>query len=318
MGDSTARPSRKKRIAYVIGALIVVLGIYVFGFRSGETESERAMRVRRESGLSGPDWELNSMWAEGLSANRLWPSVTKESREGVIGGSSEIRHADLRMHSAQFDRSVADMHRIVSNEGGYFESIHTENRTGTGRALFALLSVPSGHFESAMTELGALGRVETVFQSSDDSAVELATSARAITDAQTRLSRLEKLQRERAGKLNEAMDLEKEIAAANQELSQARQRQESLISVIAQARVGLLLMEDYRAPFTVSWSTSALEIRNAAAAGLAAVFSSLEATLSLILSVVLPVAFWLTLLFFPARFAYHRYFRRNAAAQAAV
>ena len=145
------------------------------------------------------------------------------------------RSADLHARSSDFDHSLASLHQIVSTHRGYLEDLRTESRSGLGRALAATVSVPSNDFDATLADLKSLGRVEGVSEAGEDFAVKLATEARRLAAAQTNLSRLQKLQRERKGELRDVAALEKDIAQANEAVLEAERQNQELVSTVAQA-----------------------------------------------------------------------------------
>ncbi len=58
------------------------------------------------------------------------------------------------------DPFVAALHQLVSVQQGYLEDLRTESRSGFGRALSASVSVPSGDFDAALSDMKTLGRME--------------------------------------------------------------------------------------------------------------------------------------------------------------
>jgi hypothetical protein len=226
------------------------------------------------------------------------------------------RTADLRTRSSSFDRSVSELHRIVSARQAYLEDLRTETRSGSGRALAATLSVPTKEFDAAISDLKMLGRVEAISEAGEDSAVKLATAERHFAAAQTNLSRLQKLQRERKGELRDAVALEKDIAQANEIVAEAQRQHESLLSTVAQAHIHLVLMEDYRAPLETNLAGSTLAVRNSFVEGVSAIFCSLALVLGVLFEFGLPLLFWALLLFWPTRVVWRRF--RHASPNTAV
>jgi hypothetical protein len=154
--------------------------------------------------------------------------------------------------------------------------------------------------------------VEGISEAGEDFAVKLATAARRLSAAQTNLSRLQKLQRERKGELRDAVALEKDIAQANETVDEAERQNQALVSTVAQAHIGLTLLEDYRAPLQTNLDGVVLQLRNSFVEGIASIFSSVALILGTFFEFGLPVLFWVALLFIPARIAWRR-FRRVPA-----
>ena len=301
-----SRSSWPKRILLSIAGLVAFLLLFVIALRITVSEMYRGGGIEssRATGLSAmSSWDERSMWS---TAPMLQKSV--DSARAAFPWESPIaRMADLRTRSDSFDRSVADLHRIVSAHQAYLEDLRTETRSGSGRALAATLSVPTKEFDAAISDLKTLGRVEAISEAGEDSAVKLATAERHLSAAQTNLSRLQKLQRERKGELRDAVALEKDIAQAGEIVAEAERQHETLISTVAQAHIHLLLMEDYRAPLDANFAGSTLALRNSFVEGISAIFSSLALVLGVFFEFGLPPLFWAILLFWPLRTIWRRF-----------
>jgi hypothetical protein len=315
MTATATRPSWPKRILLSIAGLVAFLLLFVIALRIAVTEMYRGAGIEssRATGLAAsPYWDERSMWS---SAPMLQKSV--DSARAAFPWESPIaRTADLRTRSSSFDRSVSELHRIVSARQAYLEDLRTETRSGSGRALAATLSVPTKEFDAAISDLKTLGRVEAISEAGEDSAVKLATAERHFAAAQTNLSRLQKLQRERKGELRDAVALEKDIAQANEIVAEAQRQHESLLSTVAQAHIHLVLMEDYRAPLETNLAGSTLAVRNSFVEGVSAIFSSLALVLGVLFEFGLPLLFWAIILFWPMRTVWRRF--RHASPNTAV
>ena len=304
MSDAAKRSSWKKRLVPIAGSLLAFLLLFVVAIRITVTELFDGIASSRSSGLSTLGWDARSMWSQ--RGPMLQKSVSENANEWIA------RSANLQTRSSEFDSSAASLHRIVSAHHGYFEDLRTESRSGFGRSLSAAVAVPSEEFDATFFELQALGRIEAVSQSGEDSAVKLATAARRLSAAQTNLLRLQKLQRERKGELRDAVALEKDSAQAAHSVADGERLQENLHNTIAQAHIGFVLTEDYRAPFQVSLTGALLQIRNSVAEGSSTIFSSFALVFSAVFSYGLPLVFWLALLFWPLRVSYRRLRNRTA------
>ena len=285
-------------IASVIGGRIVVESLF------------KGIASSKATGLSALAWDTGSMLAKGrASFDSLIPLPA--------GGSWIARSAELRTRSSEFDRSVAALHQLVSVHQGYLEDLRTESRSGFGRAMSASVSVPSGDFSAALSDVKTLGRMEAIAEAGEDTAVRLATAARHLTAAQTNLSRLQKLQRERKGELRDAVALEKDIAQANEAMVEAERQHASLASTVARAVIRITLIEDYRAPLQANLAEEFLQLRNSLVEGVGAIFSSVSLFLGVLFEFGLPLLFWAALLFVPGRLALRRYRHTVTAVPAA-
>jgi hypothetical protein len=308
MPDLPSRYSWKKRLFLVVVGLGGFLLLFVVSIRITVSEMFRGIASSRATGLSAMvPWDTSSMWS---GSGAMFQKGS--GRESWIA-----RNADLRMRCPSFEHSVAALHQIVSAHHGYLEDLRTESRSGFGRSLSAMLSVPSEDFDAALFDLQKLGRVEAIDQEGEDAAVKLATAARSFASARTNLARLQKLQHDQKGELRDAVALEKDIAQADEAVAVAERQREGLLSTVAQAHIRVSFVEDYRAPLQISFAGTLLPIRNALTEGIDGIFSSLSLVLGILLSYGLPLCFWFALLFLPLRALWRRFRRATPAPSAA-
>jgi hypothetical protein len=298
MSEIPRHRSLPKRILLVFGGFLAFAILFVIATRIAVSGIFRGIAANRATGLAA---------ISPLGADK---AVTSDLQSW---GSEWIsRSAALEMRTGAFEASVQSLSRVVTAHHGYLEDLRTQSLSGSGRTLSANVSVPSSDFESALTDLKTLGRVESIAEAGEDSAVKIAATARRLAAAQTNLSRLQKLQRERKGELRDAVALEKDIAQANEAVAEAERQDHALVSTAAQAHIRLTLIEDYRAPLQANLGGLALQLRNSFVGGIGSIFSSAALVLGAFFEFGLPLLFWVALLFIPARFAWRR-FRRVPA-----
>jgi hypothetical protein len=184
--------------------------------------------------------------------------------------------------------------------------------------LSVALAVPAPEFDGAVTELKSIGRLVAISEAGEDANVRLANQARQVAEAQTNVARLQRLQKDHSAKLIDALTLEKEIGQAASAVSEREREQENLQSTIAKSHISLMLLEDYRAPFNAGLDGKSLQLRNALIEGVGAIVSTVAMLLALALRYGLPLAFWLTVLYFPDRAIGHHVRRTPAPAPTPV
>jgi hypothetical protein len=306
MADISARSSWPRRMARMLAGLVAFLLLFVVALRITVTEMFKGIETSKATGLAAvTPWDPGSTWS---SPPMLQKSVDF-ARAAFPWESSVARTADLRTRSSSFDRSVAKLHQIVASHQAYLEDLRTETRSRSGRALAATLSVSSKEFDAFISDLKTLGRTEAISAADEDSAVKLATAERHLAAAETNLSHLQKLQRERKGELRDAIALEKDISQANETVAEAERQHAGLLSTVAQAHIRVTLIEDYRAPLEANLADSSLALRNSFVEGIGAIFSSLALVLGVLFEFGLPLLFWAIILSWPLR-ALWRHFRR--------
>lgn len=287
--EDTVRPWWQKRVLWVAAGLVVFILLFMVAIRITVTEMFRGIEQSRATGLAAVSpWEPLPM---------LQKSAVPA--DYAMSGLQISRSADLRMRSDAFDHSVATLKQIVTAHHGYLEDLRTESRSGRGRALAALVTVPSNEFDPTVSGLKTLGRIEALSEAGEDSAVKLATAERHLAAAQTTLARLQKLQREQKGQLRDALEVEKEIAQADSAVREAARQHENLLSTIAQAHIQLTLLEDFRAPFEAHFAEASLRLRNSLIDGVGGIFQSVALVVGVILEYGLPLLFWGAILAWP-------------------
>ena len=295
MSETPSRHSLPKKLLSILGGLALFTLVFFIAVRLAVTGIFRGIEANKATGLSAfSPFERYSASSDLTTWGSIWIS----------------RSATLQMHTSSFDHTVEQLHRIVASHHGYLEDLHTESRSGYGRGLSASASMPSSEFEATLSELRTLGRIETISEAGEDSAVKLASATRHLAATQTNLSRLQRLQRERKGELRDAVALEKDIAQASEAVVEAERQNQGLASTVAQAHIRITLAEDYRAPLQANLGGVFLQLRNSLVEGVSSIFSSAALVFGVFLEFGLPVLFWAALLFVPARLAWHR-FRRS-------
>jgi hypothetical protein len=295
--ETSSRRSLPKRLLLIGAGLFTFTLLFVIACRVAVQEMFRGLEQSRATGLSAVSWGVRSMWSGGgVAVDMAMARVEQISR-----------NADLRALTSSFDQAVAQLNRVVSIHGGYLEDLRTESRSRRGRSLSAALALPSAEFDTTLSDLKNIGRIDSIYESGEDSAVKLASAARHFAAAQTNLARLKNLQQGRTGPLRDVVALEKEIAQANEAVAEAQRQHENLLSTIAQAHIRFTLLEEYKAPFEANLAGTSLQLRNSLVEGIGAIFSSLGIFVGVLFEYGLPLLFWIGLLFWPGRLVWRRF-----------
>jgi hypothetical protein len=313
MSEPTHGRSLSKRILLVIAGLLAFTLIFVIACRIAVMQIFTGIAQSKSTGLSAVAWDVGSMWSTGGSYDRAEPMLQK----GIAGRPWVSRNADLRMRTDSFEHAAKSLNQVASSHQGFLESLVTESHSGRGRALSAVVSVPSTEFYPALSDLKRLGRTEAISEAGEDSAVKLENATRNLTAAQSTLNRLQNLQRDRKGQLHEALEVEKEIAQADSSVRDALRQREALLSTVAQAHIHVTLLEDFRAPFEAHFAEASLQLRNSFIEGLGGIFQSVAMVVGVVFEYGLPLIFWGAILLWPARTLWRRFRAKPPAAAAA-
>jgi hypothetical protein len=298
MSENSPAGSFLKRFLIAAAALLAIILASFTGYRVAVESLSRGVESSKSTGLSAVAWDTS------LMSRSFSPPLLQK---GGPGPDRISRNAELVARSSSYDRSVQQLHAIVTVHHGYLDKLLTQSRSGLGRILAATVAVPSNDFDATLVDLKKLGHVDAISESGEDTAIKVASAARHLAAAQSSLARLQKLQRERKGELRDAVALEKEISQADDSVTEAERQHDELVSKVDLSYVQLTLMEEYRAPLETHFSEAAFHLRNALVEGFGAIFYSLSLFLGLAFEFGLPVLFWVVILFWPSRLAWRRF-----------
>jgi hypothetical protein len=243
MAETLVRRSLTKLILLVLGGLLVLTLLFVIACHIAVQRMFRGIESSRATGLSAT-WDPNTMW----NGN----SFSESARIG--GGTWVSRTADLHMCTDAFDAGRTKITQIALSHHGFLVHLATESHSGRGRTLSATVSVPAAELDGTVLELKKLGRLDSVAEAGEDSAVKLDNMTRNVDAAKSTLTRLQSLQHERKGQLHDELEVEKEIAQADSVVREATRQRDTLLSTVVQAQVRLELLEDFRAPLKTSFA----------------------------------------------------------------
>lgn len=210
MSESTSRRSLPKRILLGIGAFGIFTLLFMIAIRLAVTGIYRGIEANKATGLSA----ISPFGTDNLAVSDL----------RSFGHDWISRSAALGLRTNTFESSFKSLNQIVGAHHGNLEDLKTQSLSGYGRTLSANIAVPSGEFEAALSDLKPLGRINSIAEAGEDSAVKIAAASRHLIAAQTNLSRLQKLQRERKGELRDVLPLRKTSPKLTNPLSRPNAR----------------------------------------------------------------------------------------------
>lgn len=236
--------------------------------------------LRDEVGLSDP----------------IAPDPAKGSRTGAI-----IQNASMTLEvGTELDEALAGLQAIADRYGGYIAESRRSGQQPGYREGYAVLRVPSRHFQAALNDLGALGNVSsrhTYTEDVGDQLVDLEVRQRSAEEREQRL-------RELIGQATEIPDLialEAELARVRTEIETIAARRKGLEDLVAFSTFTVTLYEvapgqEPTAPLSV-WERTAIAFRRGVdnagdfASGLLVSFVAALPLLVVIAAIVAPIWF---------------------------
>jgi hypothetical protein len=292
------------------------------GSRSFFADQSGVIRMSEEgvaSLASQPLSEDGPLGFDGLVGKNMAAISALEAQQAraPVGGKTVgpmiIRSASLAIVTREFDDVRATIEKLLREHGGYAAQLNVSSQPGRGRTLKSTVRVPSSKVDVVLEELKKLGRVVQESQSGDEITQEYVDLVARQENGRHIEQRLVEVLRTRAGKVNEVLEVEKEIARVREEIERMEAKRKSLTERVEYATVSLELREEFEKKIGVAPPSTGTLLWNAMADGLEGAFESVLALALFLLRAGPSLLLWAALLFLPARSVWRR--MRAATAQ---
>src|SRR5271157_538044 len=237
-------------------------------------------------------------------------STTAANVPTTPNGPMIARTAQLQLTTRDFDHIRARLDDILRRHGGYFGELSIASPTDAGRTLSGKLQVPAGQLDAALSEIRTLGHVDTESQNGEEVTAEFTDLEARLANSRHTEQRMVDLLRERAGKLSDVLEAERELGRVRGEVEQMEAQRKGLLKRVDYATLTLTVNEEYKAQLHADSSTST-QFRNAAVDGFRAAEGSVVGLALFLLADGPVLLLWAAVLFFPARFAWRRWQARR-------
>jgi hypothetical protein len=129
-----------------------------------------------------------------------------------------IRTGTANVQVDSLERGIAQVRALAARVGGIIGNTSISGGTDQERHASIELRVPSRNFEAALTGLNPIGRVQNVNVTAQDVGEEYADVTARVANARRLESRLLDLLDRRTGRLEEILNLEREVARVREEI----------------------------------------------------------------------------------------------------
>jgi hypothetical protein len=157
---------------------------------------------------------------------------------------------------------------IVAQYHGYAAQLSISTPDGGARSFQASLRIPADQLAGALGQLRTLGSVENESQSGEEVTQQHADLAARLTNARVTEEQLRTILHDRAGKMEEVLRVEEQIAETRGQIEQMEAEQTALEHRVTFATVDLQLTEDYKAQLGGAGDSVRTRLRNSFIAGL--------------------------------------------------
>jgi hypothetical protein len=229
------------------------------------------------------------------------------SASEAISAPLIARTATLAISVRNFEAARSSMDQIVRARKGYVGELKITSPKGGPQSLETTLRIPAAQFDAALADLKALGRVEQEQQGGEEVTAQIVDLEARLKNARETEARLAEVLRTRTGKIDDVLEVEKEMARVREEIEQMEAEQKGLNNRVAFASIDLNLTEEYQSQLNGGRSMVWLQIRNALVDGYGNAADGFVNVLVLILSVGPSLLIWAAVLVWPARWAWKRW-----------
>lgn len=247
----------KNTVLPIAAALVLVLGAGWAGQMEDRFSSNAILTSESRAAKSAGDAGVNYNYSSGTSGMALmstsaskdyavseaaYDEATEYESAAVAGGGTAavngsvqlettdtrklIRTVDISLKTEAFDADVEGIQQLLSQYGGYIESMHQNGEAGSyyGRSASLTMRVPSEHLDAFLTGLEGFGRVTSRSETTEDMTEQYTDNEARIQTLRTKLERLNTLLGQ-AEDVSDMLEIESEIADTQYQLDRYESRQ---------------------------------------------------------------------------------------------
>lgn len=335
------RPGRLRQWLFVsvttVVALCLVLALSIPNLMRSKSDAEFAAKMAQKH-VQTVEYQYDSLnklasaapsasqYGDYASENKLQsnssltldgrvPAATenpKQTRALVLPtGPMVIRTAELTLTSNDIDHARSKLEDILKRHHGYLGELSVAGSQESARTLEATLRVPADQLDAAIAELKSLGRVDSESQKGEEVSQQYVDLQARLANARETEQTLLDILRNRTGKLSDVLQVEQEIASVREEIERMEAEKKNMEKQVAFSTVNMKVSEDFKQHVHVVPDSTSTRLRNAAVDGYETMVAGLINLLMFLVSAGPSVLLWGAVLFFPARWAWKKWRKRN-------
>jgi Domain of unknown function (DUF4349)/Putative zinc-finger len=283
-------------------------------FKSWLRDESKSQLQTREAYIQQRE---QSSLASSLATDEPAPPPSSPSNGGELAapesvGPMVVQTASLSIVAKNYDEANAAVQKLAAARGGYIEKLDAKAQSGDSRSLSVALRVPAKEMEGLLADLRKLGHVEEESKSNEEVSAEYVDLQARLKVAQATERRLVELLGARTGRLEDVLDVERELARVRSEVESMQGQSALMLHRVSYATVQVELSEEYHQKLQ-SQSSMAAKLRNALLEGVQNLLDGIVALLIFVLNYGLSILFWLALFITPAWLVWRRLRARRLA-----
>ena len=221
-----------KRWRVVAGAAVVVAAMIILAVMAAPWASRRSVTgyasMAREvapseaadlSAQASPSLARRASPGAGTAAGLMLPTASELALEQAAADTLRllIRTGQVVIQVDSLERGVAEVRRIAVGAGAYVAS-SSQTTTERVRSATIEIKVPAQRFDRVIDGLRAVGRVEVANVAAEDVGEEYVDVAARMANSRRLEGRLLDLLTTRAGRLQDVLEVERELARVREEI----------------------------------------------------------------------------------------------------
>ena len=237
----------KKYLAVVIVLMVCAAGAGWVSRMDGRSAEEGYMsRAANDMVMAAKTAAYDSAVEEsmdmGFSSGSGAPSLAAGASYPEAQSRKLVRTADLTLRTRAFDKAVEQIEALLSEAGGYVESLYEQGESGS-RRLNLYLRVPSSQLDSFLTSMEGAGRVTSRSQSTTDMTTQYQDNEARLKTLYDKRDRLNALML-KAENVADLIEIESAIADTQYEIDRYETSQRSIDRQVDMSAVSVNLIED--------------------------------------------------------------------------
>jgi anti-sigma factor RsiW len=217
------------------------------------------------------------------------------------------RTASLTIVPANYDQASAALESLTTGHGGYVQSLNAQSETNSSRSISATLRIPAQQLSGILVDLRKLGRVEQESQANTEVTDQYVDVDARLKNARATEQRLIDLLATRTGKLDDVLDIERELANVRGNIESMDAQRTLLLHRVDYATVDVQLNEQYKEKLGGQSFGVGQQIWNALVDGFSYLMSGCVAALIFLLTYGPSIIFWSLLILTPAWLLWRKY-----------
>jgi hypothetical protein len=181
--------------------------------------------------------------ASSVDAANNVASGTAPAGQLVTAADMIIRTGQVAIEVRALDSAITRLRELTRSLGGYIANTSMESGTEQIRSATIEIKLPAARFDQALAGMNALGRVESANTSAQDVGEEYVDLSARVANARRLEERLIELLARRTGKLEEVLNVERELARVREEIERYEGRMRYLRTRAAVSTLTIMLHE---------------------------------------------------------------------------